>query len=147
MEKYGRVGRALYPILADKRMDVGVKKVIFESTLTPVLLNRTEIWSTTRDESRIQAEEMRGLRLKVGRTRKEKIRNERIRESRGRTNNSKDRYRKTEIVGPCVEDAGGERCQIKVKVEAKRKKTKRETKERWMKIVGDSLRRHQLSTV
>ena len=58
MEKYGRVVRALYPILADKRMDIGVKKVIFESTLTPILLYGTETWSTTtREESRIQATE------------------------------------------------------------------------------------------
>ena len=80
MEKYGRVVRALYPILADKRMDVGVKKVIFESTLTPIMLYGVETWSTiTREESRIQATEMRVLRLMVGRTRKERIRSERIR--------------------------------------------------------------------
>ena len=68
MEKYERVVRALYLILADKRMDIGVKKVIFESTLTPILLHGAETWSTTtREESRIQAAEMRVLRLMVGR--------------------------------------------------------------------------------
>ena len=29
MEKYGRVVRALYPILVNKKMNIGVKKVIF----------------------------------------------------------------------------------------------------------------------
>ena len=61
-------------------MDIGVKEVIFDSTLTQILLYGVETWSTTtREESRIQAAEMRVLRLMVGRTRKERIRSERIR--------------------------------------------------------------------
>ena len=84
MEKYGVVVRMLYPILADRRMNIEVKKVIFESILTPILIFSAETWSaTTREESRIQAAEMRVLRLMEGKTRRDRIRNERIRESIG----------------------------------------------------------------
>ena len=57
--QYGGAERAVFPILKDRQMRVEVKKVIFESVLTPILLYGTETRSMTgREESRIQSAEM-----------------------------------------------------------------------------------------
>ena len=79
--QYGGVVRAVYPILKDKQMRVEVKKVIFESVLTPILLYGAETWSMTgREEGRIQSAEMYVLRTIIGKTRRDRLRNERIKE-------------------------------------------------------------------
>lgn len=84
MEKYGRTVRALYPIMKDRVMDIRVKKIIFDSILVPTLTYGSETWSiTTREEKRIEAAEMRVLRMIVGKTRRDRVRNEWVRERIG----------------------------------------------------------------
>lgn len=84
MEKYGLVMKALYPMMKDKNIGIEVKKVIYNSILTPTLLYGAETWTTTRrEESRIQAAEMRVLRTMIGKSRRDRIRNEVIRETVG----------------------------------------------------------------
>ena len=76
--------KALYPLMKDGNVGMEVKKVIFESILTPTLLYGAETWTTTRrEESRIQAAEMRALRAMTGRSRRDRIRNEVTRETVG----------------------------------------------------------------
>ena len=82
--KYSNSIAALYPLLKDKFIGIDVKKVIFESVLTPILTYASETWTTsTVERSRIQAAEMRALRIIVDKTRKDRIRNEEIRNQVG----------------------------------------------------------------
>src|SRR5678816_1231974 len=84
MEKYGLVMKAVYPMMKDRNIGIEVKKVIFSRILTPTLLYGAETWTTTRkEESRIQAAEMRVLRTMIGKSRRDRIRNEVIREDIG----------------------------------------------------------------
>ena len=76
--QYGGAVRAVYPILKDRQMSVEVKRVIFEGVLTPILLYGAETWSTTtREDSRIQSEEMYVLRAIMGKRQTEKRKNKR----------------------------------------------------------------------
>src|ERR1044072_1267856 len=61
-----------------------VKRVIFESILTPILTYGAECWTTTTvTRSRIQAAEMKPLRTMIGKSKRDRIRNEHIRERIG----------------------------------------------------------------
>ena len=60
------------------------KKVLFSMYYTPILTYAAGTWTTTkRDESRIQAAEMKFLRGIIGKTRRDKVRNVDIRERTG----------------------------------------------------------------
>ena len=84
IDQYGRTVRALYPIIRDRWMGGEVKRTIFESILTPILLYGAETWSmTSKEESRIQTAEMNVLRAISGKTRRDRVRNETIRERVG----------------------------------------------------------------
>ena len=61
-----------------------VKLIIFNTILKPILTYAAETWTlTTKTSSQIQAAEMKTLRLILGITRRDRIRNEVIRERLG----------------------------------------------------------------
>ena len=73
---------ALYPLLKEKEIPKDVKVCIYTTILRPVLLYGSETWTlTTKLKSRIQATEMRVLRLIYGVTRRDRVRNEIIRQT------------------------------------------------------------------
>jgi len=77
----GRAAGAVYPLLKDQHMGLEVKRIIYENVLLPIMMYGAETWSITRrQESRIQATEMRILRAIIGKTRRDRIRNERVRQ-------------------------------------------------------------------
>ena len=75
---------ALWPIIKEKHVPLEVKRIIFNTVLTPTLTYGSESWVMTKiDRSRIQAAKMRPLRAIVGKTRRHKLKNEDIRKSIG----------------------------------------------------------------
>lgn len=80
----GRAARAVYPLMRDQYVGVEVKRNIYEGVLAPILLYGAETWCTTKkQESRIQATEMKILRAIIGKTKRDRIRNERVRREVG----------------------------------------------------------------
>ena len=78
--KYNRNVGLMYPLMKDKNIPRECKITIYQSILKPILLYGSEVWSlTTKTESKLQAAEMRALRLIMGVTRKDKFRNTIIR--------------------------------------------------------------------
>ena len=74
----------MYPILKDKFTPRECKITIYKAVLKPILLYGAETWAlTTKTKSRIQAAEMRVLRLIRGLTRRDRIRNVHIRRMLG----------------------------------------------------------------
>ena len=81
IQKYNANVNILYPILKDKNVPVKAKIIIFTTILRPILIYGSETWTlTTRTSSQIQAAEMRVLRIILGVTRLDRMRNEVIRE-------------------------------------------------------------------
>ena len=79
--KYNSNIGMLYPLLKDKNIPRECKVIVYKSILKPILLYGSENWSlTTKTESKLQAAEMRMLRLIKGVTRRDRIRNVNIRE-------------------------------------------------------------------
>ena len=73
---------ALYPLMKEKEIPRDVKVCIYTTVLRPVLLYGSETWTlTTKLKSKIQATEMRVLRLIYGVTRRDRIRNDNIRQA------------------------------------------------------------------
>ena len=73
---------ALYPLMKEKEIPRDVKVCIYTTVLRPVLLYGSETWTlTTILTSKIQATEMRVLRLIYGVTRRDRIRNDNIRQA------------------------------------------------------------------
>ena len=80
--KFTRNLMALYPLMKEKEIPKDVKVCIYATVLRPVLLYGSETWTlTTKLKSRIQATEMRVLRLIYGVTRRDRIRNTNIRQT------------------------------------------------------------------
>lgn len=74
----------LYPLLRDKNVPRKCKVTIYNVILKPILTYGAECWAlTTKTQSKIQAAEMRVLRIIRGVTRRDRLRNERIREEVG----------------------------------------------------------------
>ena len=74
----------LYPLFKDRHIPRRVKSLIYTSILRPILVYGHEAWAlTTRVKSRIQAVEMRVLRLIKGVTKLDRIRNDDIRRELG----------------------------------------------------------------
>ena len=79
--KYNSNVGMVYPLLRDRNIPRRCKIIIYQSILKPILMYGSEVWSlSTKRESRLQAAEMRVLRLIMGVTRKDQMRNSRIRE-------------------------------------------------------------------
>ncbi|KAL1447116.1 hypothetical protein WDU94_005460 [Cyamophila willieti] len=79
-----QLGSALYSCVKDLIWNTHVplkcKKTIFQTYYIPILTYGAETWvMKTREESRVQAAEMRFLRSMIGKTRRDRIRNEIIR--------------------------------------------------------------------
>ena len=80
--KFTKNLNCLYPLLKQKEIPKDVKVCIYSTILRPVLLYGSETWTLTKKlKSKIQACEMRILRLIFGVTKRDKIRNETIRNS------------------------------------------------------------------
>ncbi|XP_071493217.1 uncharacterized protein [Diadema antillarum] len=80
--KFTRNLIALYPLMKEKEIPKDVKVCIYTTILRPVLLYGSETWTlTSKLKSRIQATEMRVLRLIYGVTRRDRVRNETIRQA------------------------------------------------------------------
>lgn len=81
IQKYNTNLNMLYPILADNHVPTKCKTIIFNSILKPILTYESESWSlTSKIKSKLQAAEMRKLRIIRGVTRRDRMRNVRIRE-------------------------------------------------------------------
>ena len=78
--KFTKNVNCLYPLLKEKDIPKDVKVLIYTTILRPVLLYGSETWTlTTKLKSKVQATEMRILRLIYGVTRRDRIRNDSIR--------------------------------------------------------------------
>jgi hypothetical protein len=81
INKYNANTSMLYPLLKDKNVPRRCKVIIYSSILKPVLMYGFQSWSlTTKTKSKLQAAEMRVLRVIEGVTRRDRIRNTVIRE-------------------------------------------------------------------
>ena len=77
--KYNSNVGMVYPLLRDRNIPRRCKIIIYQSILKPILMYGSEVWSlTTKTESRLQAAEMRVLRLIMGVTSRDQMRNSRI---------------------------------------------------------------------
>ena len=84
INKFNSTMNLLYPLLKDRHVPTGVKTVIYTSILRPTLLYGYEAWSLTkRTRNKIQACEMRVLRIILRVTRRDRIRNNVIRKELG----------------------------------------------------------------
>ena len=80
ISKYNRNVGMLYPLLRDKFVPRECKITVYNTILKPIIMYGCEAWSlTTKTESKIQAAEMRVLRLVKGVTRRDRVRNVNIR--------------------------------------------------------------------
>jgi hypothetical protein len=80
ISKYSANVGLLYPLLKDKHIPTTCKVAIYISVLRPVLLYGCESWTlTSKFKSKVQAAEMRVLRLIKGVTRRDRLRNDDIR--------------------------------------------------------------------
>ena len=84
ISKFNTTFNLLYPLLKDRHIPSSVKTVIYTSILRPILLYGYEAWTlTTKTRSKIQACEMKVLRLIRRVTRRDRLRNDDIREELG----------------------------------------------------------------
>lgn len=80
IESYTNNLRLMYPLLKERLIPSRVKVIIYKTILRPVLTYGSETWTlTTRLKSKIQAAEMRVLRLIKGVTRRDRLSNDDIR--------------------------------------------------------------------
>ena len=74
--KYNSNVGIVYPLLRDRSIPRRCKIIIYQSIQKPIIMSGSEVWSlTTKTESRLQAAEMRVLRVIMGVTRKVQMRN------------------------------------------------------------------------
>ena len=80
INKYSRQFHLLYPIFKEKHIPTEVKRLIYTTVLIPTLTYGAETWTlTTTDMSRLVAAEMKPIRLILGKTIRDQIRNEELR--------------------------------------------------------------------
>src|ERR1700755_1672748 len=83
-ERIGKFSRGvgqLYPLLRNRHVPRKVKVLVYTTMLRPMLMYGSEAWTlTTRTKSRVEAAEMKVLRLIVGVSRWERRRSSEIRE-------------------------------------------------------------------
>ena len=78
--KFNRNVGMMYPLLKDRHIPKECKLIIYGTILKPILTYGSEMWAlTSKTESKLQAAEMRVLRLIKGVTRRDKIQNTAIR--------------------------------------------------------------------
>ena len=84
ISKYNSNLGMMYPLLKDRYIPKECKITIYTAILKPVLIYGSEVWSlTSKTEARIQAAEMRALRVIRGVNKKDRIRNSHIRKDLG----------------------------------------------------------------
>ena len=77
ISKYSKQFHMLYPIFKEKYIPIEIKRLIYTTVLIPTLIYGAETWTlTTTDMSRLVAAEMKPIRLILGKTRLDRIRNE-----------------------------------------------------------------------
>ena len=82
--KYNSNISMLYPLLKDRNIPRKCKTTIYTTILRPILTYGSEAWTlTSRTRSKIQAAEMRVLRMIKGVTRRDRMRNDEIRRELG----------------------------------------------------------------
>ena len=80
INKYSRQLHLLYPLLKEKHIPTEVKRLIYTTVLLPTLMYGAETWTlTTKDWSRLVAAEMKPIRIILGKTRLDRLRNEELR--------------------------------------------------------------------
>ena len=80
INKYSRQFHLLYPILKERHIPIEIKRLIYTTVLIPTLTYGAETWTlTTKDVSRLVAAEMKPIRLILGKTIRDRIRNEELR--------------------------------------------------------------------
>ena len=80
---YKNVGM-LYPLIKEKLVPQKVKVLLYTTILRPILPYESECWSlNTKHKSRVEAAEMRVLRLIKGVTKRERLRSDNIRKELG----------------------------------------------------------------
>ena len=78
--KFGRCTNLFSPLLRDTAIPLGVKRTIYERILVPIIMYGAECWTmTVKTRSRVQAAEMRPLRVMLGKSRRDRMRNEHVR--------------------------------------------------------------------
>ena len=78
--KYNKNVGMVYPLLKDRHIQKECKITKYKSILKPILMYGSEIWSlTSKTELKLQAAEMKVLKLIKGVTRRDRIRNVNIR--------------------------------------------------------------------
>ena len=86
INKYNNTMAMLYPIPKQRDIPRQCKTTTYTMILRPILTYGCETWAlTAKTESRIQAAEMRVLRLIRGASRRDRVRNVKIREDLGVT--------------------------------------------------------------
>ena len=84
ISKYSQNTGALYPLLRNIHVPRRVKLLIYTSILKPILLYGSETWALTeRLKNKLQAAEMRTLRLIYGITKRDRVRNVEVRRQLG----------------------------------------------------------------
>ena len=84
ISKYSKNMGFLYPLLREKEIPRQIKTHIYKTILQPILLYGSETWTLTeRLKSKLQAAEMKALRLIMGVTRRDRKRNTYIRATLG----------------------------------------------------------------
>src|SRR6201990_197648 len=84
IDKFTRNVGMLYPILRERAVPVKVKVTIYCSILRPILTYGSECWSlNTNQKAKVEAAEMKVLRLIRGVTRRDRVRSESIRRDLG----------------------------------------------------------------
>ena len=82
--KYNNIFGMMYPLLKDRNVPRQSKIIMYKTILKPILLYGAEAWSlTNKTQSKLQAAEMRGLRLIKGVTRRDRCMNADIRKELG----------------------------------------------------------------
>ena len=80
ISKYTSNFMMMYPLLREKAVPRDVKVTIYNTILKPILLYGSESWAlTTKTKSKLQAAEMKVLRLIKGVNRRDRLRNDQIR--------------------------------------------------------------------
>ena len=147
--QYTKATGALYPLIKDVHIPLAAKKTIFESILTPTLMYGAETWVTnTKERSKIQAAEMKPLRLMRGKTRRDRIRNEKFREEVGVTPVlHKIDAAQLRWLGHLERMDRGRIAKRRWEWTPRNKRPVGRPRKRWMDAVKETLERHNLPTL
>ena len=132
INKYSRQFHLLYPLFKEKHIPIEIKRLLYTTILMPTLMYGAETWTlTTKDLSRLVAAEMKPIRVILGKTIRDRIRNEEFRR-RLKVMSLETRIEQAKLrwLGH-VQRMEGERIpKNRIQLETKRKKTHWSTKKK-----------------